>query len=304
MALIPWVFIPFLNRFEGTVPSRISTLIFFLGSGFHVAATSAIYVDPGARDLLREQRLRAFLIPPLMVGTSSLLWALTSPDGRDVLLLLYFSWQTHHYTKQNQGVISFSFNASGLESASRAERRLILFSGGSAIVAMWSRVLPVETLPLGIFLKWSPQVGLIGYSLSAAIATAGLIRAPQKYLSIRGVYIAAALVFYLPLFIYRSPSTGVAAYALAHGFQYLVFIGYLEMGIESTRRIRIRANTIALTIVGGILLWVISHRNTPDLVFGGYLGLIMSHFVVDAGIWKLRHKTNREYVLSRYSFMT
>ena len=40
-----------------------------------------------------------------------------------------------------------------------------------------------------------------------------------------------------------------------------------------------------------------------DGAFGMYLGLVMSHFVIDAGIWHLRERFQREYIGSAFAFV-
>jgi hypothetical protein len=46
-----------------------------------------------------------------------------------------------------------------------------------------------------------------------------------------------------------------------------------------------------------------SHLHTggsvAHVVYGGYLGVVMAHFVVDAGIWRLRDPFPRAFLSSR-----
>ncbi|MEP7059324.1 MAG: hypothetical protein ABI828_01215, partial [Actinomycetota bacterium] len=39
------------------------------------------------------------------------------------------------------------------------------------------------------------------------------------------------------------------------------------------------------------------------ILYGVYLGAVMAHFVVDAGIWRLREAFPREFISSRLPFL-
>jgi hypothetical protein len=57
----------------------------------------------------------------------------------------------------------------------------------------------------------------------------------------------------------------------------------------------------------GTLLFLMSHKEVwgrlGDVVFGCYLGLVMAHFVVDAGIWRMREPFQRAYLGRSFGFL-
>ena len=38
-------------------------------------------------------------------------------------------------------------------------------------------------------------------------------------------------------------------------------------------------------------------------VYGAFIGIVMTHFVLDAGIWRLRERFQRGYMRERFSFV-
>ena len=63
----------------------------------------------------------------------------------------------------------------------------------------------------------------------------------------------------------------------------------------------------AMAVLGGVVLNVISHLHgdVPSLrlFFGVYLGLLAGHFVVDAGIWRLREPFVRSFLSQRVGYL-
>jgi hypothetical protein len=59
--------------------------------------------------------------------------------------------------------------------------------------------------------------------------------------------------------------------------------------------------------VGGVLLNLMSHLHGAGallgLFFGLYLGLLAAHFVVDAGIWRLREPFVRDFLTQRVGYL-
>jgi hypothetical protein len=117
-----------------------------------------------------------------------------------------------------------------------------------------------------------------------------------------------ALLFFGPVFIFHSPYAAVAGMTIEHGLQYLLLVGLVAAArSRGKRRVVGLALLLNLGLLGGLLLSAASHlHNAPAIgraVFGAYLGVVMTHFVIDAGIWRLREPFPRAFMTSRLPFL-
>ena len=61
-----------------------------------------------------------------------------------------------------------------------------------------------------------------------------------------------------------------------------------------------------LALIGGGVLMLMSDEliwGGGRFVFGCYLGLVMSHFVVDTGVWRLSGSFQRQYLSEPFDFI-
>jgi hypothetical protein len=70
----------------------------------------------------------------------------------------------------------------------------------------------------------------------------------------------------------------------------LIFVGFAFWRVGDLRQMEIVKAT-----------W--SYARAADFLFGAVLGATMSHFVVDAGAWRLRMAKQREYMSKRFYFV-
>jgi hypothetical protein len=121
------------------------------------------------------------------------------------------------------------------------------------------------------------------------------------------VYLSS-LGFFAPVFLFHSPYAAVAGMTIAHGFQYLILVGLVANGEprRPNRAIGLAA-FLNIALVGGIALSAASHLHggptAARLLFGAYLGLVMTHFVVDADLWRLRNPFPRAFLSSRIPYL-
>ncbi len=111
---------------------------------------------------------------------------------------------------------------------------------------------------------------------------------------------AMALLFSLPVFLFTSPYAAVGGMTIAHGLQYLLLVGLIAGGGRPTTRLRAVAVLCNVGLVGGALLSGASHLHgsvpAVRLLFGAYLGAVMAHFVIDAGLWRMRDPFPRMFM--------
>jgi hypothetical protein len=247
---------------------------------------------------------------PLTIVVCCVLAAVLMPAGSlSWILLPFFAWQFHHFQRQNLGLIALSASSSGVDAPPRRERRIVMTAGVCGIAGL---IADPNLLQLGIY---RPRGDLTDLSLVvyAALVVAGLFvlvrrdagERPPSYCAIYTM----ALLFPLPIFLFRSPYAAVGGMTIGHGLQYLILVGLVATGTESSRRGHRELVWLAgIALAGGGLLAVTSHFHASDAtlfrgLFGVYLGVVCSHFVVDARLWRLSRPFSRSFLGSRIPYL-
>jgi len=282
--------------------------LLFTGSSAHVAATGWFYTVPPVRAHMRQHRARYLWIPLGLVAGGGALAALLSPGDLEWCLLLYFGWQFFHYQKQNLGLAALTASSLGCASLTPSERTAILATGWAGIAALMLRP-SILQLPLHPHVGWYPALPVaVAEAGMAAGVVAGLIalarRSPgDRPLGFCAVYLLG-VAFPLPIFVFSSPYAAVGGMTVAHGLQYLLLVGLVAAGPPGRRAASSRLLLFAfLALALGLGLNLASHLHAGDTAaragYGAYLGVVMAHFVVDAGIWRLRDPFPRRFLASR-----
>jgi hypothetical protein len=121
------------------------------------------------------------------------------------------------------------------------------------------------------------------------------------------VYLTS-LTFSLPVFVFTSPYAAVAGLTIAHGLQYLLLMGLLAAaGPRTGRRLAGLAALCNIALLGGAALSIASDQAAGGpavrVLFGLFLGAVMAHFVVDAGLWRMREQFPRSFLRSRLPYL-
>lgn len=306
---LPWLGLPFLARTAagGGLTTHAKTFLVFLGSGVHVAASYALYLDPALRPLFRSNRARYLLAPAMVVLGAGALLSVAGTRLTATALLLYFVWQTHHYTRQNVGVFAFATRARRSLPASDLERAAITTAGFAGVVGMITLIAPYQDTPFARPAMYAHNVASLVFLGAVGLLLLCLPRALEARDPVRLAFLVGGVAFYLPTFIYRDPFSAVASYAIAHGCQYLVFMGYVSAAQRRAKGPRMLIGTAAVASAGGLLLWHIQNASKGGrpggALFGVYLGLVMAHFIIDAGVWRLSEPFQRKYMAERFRFL-
>jgi hypothetical protein len=294
---------------SGERPGAALAWLLFLGSSTHVAATGWLATVPAVRRQARGRPGRYVLAPLGAVVVAGTTAAVLSPPTMAWVLLGFFAWQFHHFQKQNLGLVALGATSSGAIGLRRADRHALVAVGLCGIGALLARpsLLQLDVRPMG-----GDDLFALAASAYAVAATAGLVllarrdrdRRPPSFCAL---YLAA-LAFPLPIFLFRSPYAAVAGMTIAHGLQYLALVALVALGTgpgPARRRSIIRLGCVAFA--GGTLLSVLSHLHDAApcvrVLFGVSLGLVTSHFIVDAGLWRLRDAFPRAFLTSRLPFL-
>ena len=306
---VPWLTLPWLarNAAQGGMTAQTKTLLVFLGSGVHVAASYALYFDNDLRPVMRAHRLRYFVAPVAVVIVSAVLFAWSGARLSASLLTFYFVWQTHHYTRQNIGVFAFSTKALHTLPATTLERAAITTSGFAGVIGMITLIAPFERTPIARPAMYAHNIASLVFVGALVLLVLCIPRALEAGNPMRFVFLVAGVAFYLPTFIYRDPFSAVSSYAIAHGCQYLVFMAYIAAHRRESIGRRFVLPTAGLALFGGLVLWRMQHATgvgRPWAALNGfYLGLVMVHFVLDAGVWRLSEPAQRKYMAERFGFL-
>ena len=289
-------------------PDRGLTWVLFAGSSAHVASTGWLYTLRDVRSYAVSHPWRFIRVPVLLMIAGAAAAVTLTPAAITWLLLPFFAWQFFHFTKQNLGMTALAAKTAGAPPLRAAERRAVIASGLAGICALMAR-------PALLQLRVDPGLGVL-FPLSAA-AMAGAVAAGVILLARRApaqrprgfcVMYLMGLFFSVPVFVFVSPYAAVGGMTIAHGMQYLLLVSLVAAGGpgEAGRALRL-AVLCNVALIGGAVLAVTSHLHSGGpavrLVFGAYLGAVMAHFVVDAGLWRLRDPFPRVFLARRVPYL-
>jgi len=281
----------------------------------HVASTAWLARFPELRTMTRHRPIRLLVIPASLIVGVCVAAYLVSSSGRPWLLLGFFVWQFDHFQKQNLGLAAMSARAYGVPVLGRVERRTFLLTGASGIAALVAHPALLDLHP-GYRVAWMFPIAGALWIGSALIGLGAMTRRPRtdRPTALLLCY-ASGLLFFGPVFIFRSPYEAVAPLVIAHGVQYLWLLGTMaadrspsEPSVGFGQRTRALAALGCLVLAGGLILSLLSalHAARSDglkLLYGLYLGIVMTHFVVDATLWRGRDTWSRRFLTTRIPFL-
>jgi len=296
----------------GASPGRGLAWVLFVASSGHVASTAWAYTVPEVRVHAARHRGRYILAPALLVLATAALAVALPPGTLAWLLLPYFGWQFFHFQKQNLGLAALAASSNGVPSLTKRERRAILAAG-------WAGIAGLVVHPALLQLTVNPRAGAlfpacgIAFAIAAAYGLVAFRRRPRpaRPPALVAAYLMAVL-FFLPVFAFASPYAAVGGLTIAHGAQYLLLMGVVAGGrsVGPTNRMSTAlslAILVNIALIGGGMLEVASHlHDQAGLVrglYGAYLGVVMAHFVIDAGLWRLRDPFPRKFLASRAPYL-
>jgi hypothetical protein len=186
-----------------------------------------------------------------------------------------------------------------------AERRVLLAAGLAGIGGLIAH-------PALLQLRVDPRLAALFPLAALVFATAVVVgvtllvrRATAQRPAGFCVMYLMALLFCFPVFVFGSPYAAVGGMTVAHGMQYLLLVGLVAAGGQG-RLVRLAA-LCNVALLGGVALEKASHLHgaapAERLLFGAYLGAVMSHFVIDAGLWRLRDPLPRAFLARRVPYL-
>jgi hypothetical protein len=308
----------------GAKPMAALSWLLFTGSSVHVASTLWLFTVPEVRAYGREHPARCLWIPLALIAFGAAAAAAVPPATFAWLLLPYFGWQLFHYGKQNVGMAALAASAQRIRPVSSAERRPLLWTSCAAIAAVIARPgllgLPPHLGswslgPGGHLAVLAPAVHVATAAAFAGAVAAGVAALARRPRAERPAGFAAAyltsLLFPLPVLVFASPYAAIGGMTVAHGAQYLLLVTLVAAGTGTRQARYSRPVSLALlaniALIGGIALSTASHLHDSGsagrALFGAYLGAVMGHFVIDAGLWRVRDPAARRFVAARLPYL-
>ena len=299
-----------------TSPPVAMVWLLFVGSSVHVGATAWFYTVAEVRTHMRAHHWRYYWIPLALIVVTAVIASVVSAEAMTWVLSGYFAWQFFHFQRQNLGVSALAAKALDARRLTGVERTALTLAGigGVGWLVAHPALLQVDRYgPLDAWLR--PAIHAVAVAgacvFTGAVLTglaASLLRPrvdrPAMFLM---VYVTS-LVFFLPVFLFESPYAAVAGLTIAHGMQYLLLMGLIAGAPTELAPARVGVLILLnIAVILGLALNQASHLHAGTTIdrwlFGAYLGVVMSHFVVDAGLWRLRDEFPRSFLTRRLPYL-
>ncbi len=292
---------------DAPAPEGLAFLL-FLGSSVHVASTAWFYTVPDVRAHMREHKPRYLWWPLALITGAGAIAMLVPRAALDWLLLPYFGWQFFHFQKQNLGIAALAAASRGVAPLRGVERQALTGAGLAGIAGLLARpsLLQVPVRPLLAPLFPAAVITFAGF---VAVGVGCLaVRSPAQRPAGFCVVYLTSLGFSVPVFLFTSPYAAVAGLTIAHGLQYLLLMGLLAAaGPRTGRRLAGLAALCNIALLGGAALSIASDQAAAGpavrVLFGLFLGAVMAHFVIDAGLWRMREEFPRSFLRSRLPYL-
>lgn len=308
-SLSPFVIIPVAQQFIPGSSAALDIVIAlnFVGANFHVASTGWFYTDRSMWSHFHSHPVRYLVVPCVLIAVSAALFHFIDHSLRGYLLFLFFSWQLWHFQKQNVGLLSFIAAGTDGVPVSTWERRTLALSAIAGILGLFS-LSKIGLRHLSSEFATLHQIGLGVYLLASIAFCIAITKSPAlRTNKLRLTCFLFGTSFFLPTFIFTDPISATLSYAIAHGLQYLVFMGFVSVGKQKPIASLITLlgiATLGAFILNAAILAPDGHEFSYGYAaYGAFLGVVMAHFVLDADIWRLREPFQRGYMRKKFYFL-
>lgn len=301
----------------GSSPPAALVWLLFVGSSVHVGATAWFYTVGEVRTHMRRHPWRYYWFPSALIVVTAGVASVASTVEMTWILTGYFGWQFFHFQRQNLGVAALAARSLGAPGLGRVDRLALNLAGVGGVAWLVSHPALLQVDRHSRLDSWLHPVlegvAVTGACLFVGAAFAGLAstlrRTPTDRPSLYVVVYGTSLLFFAPVFLFESPYAAVAGMTIAHGMQYLLLMGLVAGTATEVAPARVGVLIcLNIAVVVGIALNEASHLHGSTSVvnrclFGAYLGVVMAHFVVDAGLWRLRDEFPRRFLTERLPYL-
>ncbi|HEY0380002.1 MAG TPA: hypothetical protein VGC87_24020 [Pyrinomonadaceae bacterium] len=299
----------------------VKYVLLFLGTA-HVPTTFFFYTDTEFSEIIRGHKVRYVYVPILLTAATGLAFALAGHALQAFILLAYWAWQAFHYGRQNVGIYAFASIAQTGTAPHRAEKLAIEFGTVLGILGTF-KILGMAVAPDYLHATFNHLYDA-GYVAFAAVFVFSLVVYLKFYrdtTAFKTLFFFTSVFFFFPVFVSTEMNVAFLSYAIAHGLQYIIFMTVISANAKGGDQPRkaLRRNVwklVLLLLVAGLAFWRVGdlkqvelvksswfYTGVADFLFGAVLGATMSHFVIDAGAWKLSMARQRAYISKRFDFI-
>lgn len=279
-----------------------------LMSTMHVGLTAYFYFDREYRAFAASHWKYYILFPASVVLGAGLITATFVESGAIYLQILYHAWLLFHYGRQNYGVLAFAASATGSGRPSINERMALHLVPIGGILGAHAVFGNFKASVFAPYVDLSVSVGIALTVLGVAFAIIEAARQMMRGVSLwRPCILILTSLFYLPTFLFHTYFQAVMGYAIAHALQYFVFMYFLAAGTQKQGQTRsVIVLIFAMLMTWGLIL-LTRERSlwgaAESFVVGAATGIVMWHFILDAGFWKLSQPWQRQQVKERFAFL-
>ncbi len=305
VSVLPFVFVPVVAHAvpDGNPTLYVYGFLIFISTNFHVASTGWFLTDREMRAHLAAHPVRYAIAPAAVIAGCVAGFQLIGPPVSDIVVLVFVGWLLWHYQKQNLGLLSFVAAGTDGVPVSVWERRALALTATSGIAGVFS-VTQVAPAYLATEAALLHQAGAAIYLLVPVVAGIAIVRTPSLRTNrLRLVFFLIGTAFYLPVFMFSDPVSAITGSATAHGLQYLVFMGT----VSGSKQRSLRPVFVMLAIATAGAFGLNYAAEAPGVLApalkGLFVGGVMAHFLVDAGIWRLREPFQRGYMRRKFYFV-
>jgi len=307
--IFPIFFVPFAAPLRPQVASIDGVFdLLFLLSTMHVGLTAFFYSDKTYRSVAMEKWGYYFAFPAAVIVLLGAIAMAFPTSGIIYIMIFYHAWLLFHYGRQNYGILAFVATATQTGRPSVFEKTALHLAPIGGILAAYSVLPQAQDSVISNYIKFLFDVGAV---LTIAAILCGLIGAVVSFRSHgnlrRPIMLLILSCFYVPTFFFLNYTQAILGYAIAHAIQYFVFMTFLAAGTQ--KRPPIVSLFVLLFWMLGV--WIVILITREESLFGDYqnfvggaaVGLIIWHFVMDAGFWKLSVPWQRNQVRQRLGFL-
>lgn len=309
VTIFPIVFVSFVTPFRDSARSIDDIFrLLLLMSTMHVGLTAYFYLDSEYRSYTSQNVRFYVLLPAALILGCGLITSVYAEAGLIYLQLFYHAWLLFHYGRQNYGVLAFASIATDSGRPLNTERLALHLApiggilGAHGVFDQFGQSVFAPAQDLSIWLGAGCTIAAILLGLVSAIKH--LFRKTSLW---RPFFIILLSAFYVPTFFFDTYFQAILGYAIAHAIQYFVFMVFLSSGAPSKPPVR----SIIVLISGMLAVWgliLITREQSiwgpvAPFITGAAVGLVMWHFVMDAGYWRLSQTWQRARVRERFAFL-
>lgn len=285
-----------------------------LVSSGHIGLSSLFLLDRRYRAHLCAHKRVYFGQIALVVLFCVIGYALLGTVFVAATTLIYMAWNAVHYARQNWGILVLTARGtrasppSSQAPPSQEPSSLEWYACHAAALGGFIGVLPNLVHP-----DYAPP-GLRTAGLAlllAVLALSAIVAARQARNGAHPLRLGMTMaigMFFLPIYLF-GPVIGFVATAAAHAAQYYIIMGIIaadrRQGSPSRRVAGVAMVVLALM---GILFFIPQSNGAslpmpPDAVFLAINVLIVWHFLLDAGVWRLSQPFQRQAVRESFPFL-